>query len=176
MLLSYKTSLTHNIIMKKISLIVAMASIVFAIQSAHAQSTDTAKNKVEIKKKVKVGTHGRQVTKIKMESKGTPDAVAGSVDGAMGVNKTRVVAAPAASPTVVVVHDPAPTPAPVATTVTTTTEAKRVPVTTTHTTSTATSTHVVHATVAKPVYHKTTYKKKPVATSSSTTTTTTVKN
>lgn len=173
MLRIYKTS-TH-ITMKKICLLLAMAGTVLAMQSVHAQSGDTTKNKIEIKKKVKIGAHGRQVTKIRMEGKGTPGAITGSVDGAVSGKAPVAAPQPQPRPTVVVVHDPAPTPVPATTTVTTTTEAKRMPVTTTHVTKTTTSTsHVVHTTRTKPVYHKTTYKRHPV-TASATQTTTTVK-
>ena len=70
--------------MKKISLILLMAGMVWTIQTARAQtseSTDTSKNRVEIKKKVKTGAHGRQVTKIKMEGKGTQATLHDPADG-----------------------------------------------------------------------------------------------
>jgi hypothetical protein len=167
--------------MKKISLILAVAGIVLAIQPARSQSGDTTRNKIEVKKKVKVGVHGRQVTKVKMEGKGTPSAITGSVNGAVNDKQpvNVVTPAPQPRPTVVVVNrQPAPSPAPSTTTVTTTTQAKQVPVTTTRVTKTATNTaHVVHTTRAtKPVYRRTVYTRRPAATSSTqTTTTTTVK-
>ncbi|BAU52409.1 hypothetical protein MgSA37_00566 [Mucilaginibacter gotjawali] len=160
--------------MKKISLIIFMAGMIWTIQTAKAQQTqDTTKNRIEIKKKVKKGAHGRTVTKIKMTGTGTSDAISGAADGAAtGHLKPAPVPAPIVvntppppapeppAPTVVVVHDTVRTPAPVVapappatttTQVTTTTETKPVVTATTHHT-----THTYH----KPVhtYHKT-YKK-----------------
>jgi hypothetical protein len=169
--------------MKKISIVLIAAVIGLTIQSAHSQSSDTTKNHIEIKKKVKVGAHGRQVTKIKMEGKGTPSSISGAAEGA-ATGKLPEKATPPAqpvNPTIVVVHEPAPAiepekrPSPSTTTVTTTTEAKPVPVTTTHITKTTTTTAHVHTTTSKPIYHKTYTKKPAVASSTKTTTTTTVK-
>jgi len=161
-----------HLLMKNISLILALAVMVWIVQPVHAQTVDTAKNHVEVKKKVKTGVHGRSVTKIKMEGKGTPGTLSGATEGAVtGKAPTppppAPAAAPAANPTVVVVEpqtDKKPD------------QSKPVPVqtTTTHTVSTATSTHVVHHVAT--VHHKVV--KKPVASASTktTTTTTTVKN
>lgn len=169
--------------MKKISLILAAAVMVLTVQSARSQSSDTTKNHIEIKKKVKVGAHGRQVTKIKMEGKGTPGAITDAASGAVTGKIPQKVTAKPVSPTVVVVKpEPASKPAPSTTIVTTTAPVKHAPVITTHTTTTTTTTahtvhavHTAHAKTSKPVYHKT-YKRKPVAASSTkTTTTTTVK-
>jgi hypothetical protein len=150
--------------MKKISLLVVLASIGLAISPASAQSPDTTKNKVEIKKKTKVGVNGRQVTKIKMESKGTPEAVTGAVENAVTGNaKAATPATPAqpANPNVIVVH-----PEPVTKVVTV---PAPTPSSTTRTTTTTISSRRVSA--ATPVKRKTTVKK-PVASTSSTTTTT----
>jgi hypothetical protein len=174
--------------MKKISLILVMAGMVWAIQPAHAQTIDSSKNRIEVKKKVKTGVNGRKVTKIKMEGTGTQGAISGAADGTVtGKLPAPVTVTPPpapAPPTVVVVTPPSPDikPAPPTTDVTTTTtETKPVPVAPTSSTSTSqttTSTHVVHsANVNKGsthVYHKV-YKKKPAAAVSTTTTTTTVK-
>jgi len=179
--------------MKKISLILLIAGMVWTVQTAQAQTQDTTKNSIEIKKKVKKGAHGRTVTKIKMTGTGTPDAVDGAADGvATGHLKPAPTPAPIVittpappapeppAPTVVVVHDtvrtPAPAPvyipapAPTTTEVTTTTETKPVvtaKVATHHVTHTASAYH-------RPV-HKT-YKKIAATTpATKTTTTTTVK-
>ena len=125
--------------MKKINLLLALAAFGLTFQTAIAQTTDTSKNKVEIKKKVKVGVNGRQVTKIKMESKGTPGTVTGAVDGAISTKpKVITTPAPTVNPTVVVVQ-----PEPAVKTTASTTAAVSTPVTTTRTTTTtATSRHV----------------------------------
>jgi hypothetical protein len=170
--------------MKKISLMLAMASMVWAIQPAHAQTTDSSKNRIEVKKKVKTGVNGRKVTKIKMEGTGTQGAISGAADGTVtGKLPAPVVVTPPpapVAPTVVLVTPEPEKPVAPTTEVTTTTETKPVPVAPARSTSTSqtTSTHVVHsANVNKGsthVYHKV-YKKKPVAATSTTTTTTTVK-
>lgn len=148
--------------MKKLSLLLVLASICLAISPASAQTQDTTKNKVEIKKKTKVGVNGRRVTKIKMESKGTPEAVTGAVESAVTGNTSQKVITPAppANPTVVVLK-----PEPVTKVVT-------VPVKAPVTTTTKTTT-VNRSTSVRPVKRK--VYRKPVATSNSTTTTTTIK-
>jgi hypothetical protein len=164
--------------MKKISLMLVIASLGLTTQFANAQDNDTSKNKIEVKKKVKTGVHGRQVTKIKVEGKGTPEAINSAAASAV-TGKTRVVVAPTPAPTPpqVVVVNRNPDPKPATTTVVTKTETKPV-VTTRQTTTTATRTstaHVVHKTtpVKRPV-RRVVYKKPAVA-ASTTTTTTTVK-
>jgi hypothetical protein len=167
-------------IMKKISLILLMAGIGFTAQPVHAQDNDTSKNKIEVKKKIKVGAHGRQVTKIKVEGKGTPEAINSAATTAV-TGKTHVVVAPApavapaATPVVIINQHPEPKPA--ATTVTTTTETKPV-IATSKTTTSSVKTSTSHVVSKKPVtthvYHKV-YHKPDVAASSKTTTTTTVK-
>ena len=182
--------------MKKISLILFIAGMIWTVQTAQAQTQDTTKNSIEVKKKVKKGAHGRTVTKIKVTGTGTPDAINSAADGAV-TGHLKPAPAPVViitppppapeppAPTVVVVHDtvrtPAPAPvvapvaipAPTTTEVTTTTETKPVvtaKVATHHVTHTASTYH-------KPVhtYHKT-YKKPAAATQATkTTTTTTVK-
>ncbi len=118
--------------MKTINLFLASAVLGLMVQTTFAQTTDTAKNKVEIKKKTKVGVNGRRVTKIKMESKGTADAVTGAVDGAVtGNTAKKVTTTQPVNPTVVVVQ---PEPA-VKATAATNTQVKT-PVTTTRTTTT----------------------------------------
>lgn len=156
--------------MKKISLLVVLASICLAISPASAQTPDTTKNKVEIKKKTKVGVNGRQVTKIKMESKGTPEAVTGAVESAVtgkatpatpatpATATTSATPAQPASPNVIVVH-----PEPVTKVVTVPVKAP--------TTTTKTTTSVNRSVSVKPATRKRTVVKKPVATSSTTTTT-----
>jgi hypothetical protein len=178
--------------MKKISLILLMAGMVWAIQPAHAQTNDTTKNKIEVKKKVKTGVNGRKVTKIKMEGTGTPGTLAGAADGtvtgklpapAVTVIPPPVVVTPPpvdvtpppapVPPTVIVVTpQPDPKPAPVTTTVTTTTETKPVPAVATS------STHNIKTTAydrkgVKHVYHKVYAKKPALAPAAKTTTTTT---
>lgn len=165
--------------MKKISLILLIAGMGLTTQFVNAQDSDTTKNKIEVKKKVKVGVHGRQVTKIKVEGKGTPEAISNAAATA-ATGKTHVVVAPAATPAPaqVVVVDRRAEPKPAATTVTTTTETKPV-VTTRQTTTSATRTstaHVVHTNTPvkrRAVTHV--YKRPAVAASTKTTTTTTVK-
>lgn len=149
--------------MKKISLLVVLASICLAISPASAQTPDTTKNKVEIKKKTKVGVNGRQVTKIKMESKGTPEAVTGAVESAVTGKTSATAATPAtpaqsASPNVIVVQ-----PEPVTKVVTVPVKAP--------TTTTKTTTSVNRSVSVKPATRKRTVVRKPVATSSTTTTT-----
>jgi len=177
--------------MKKFSLILLMAGMIWTVQTAKAQTQDTTKNSIEVKKKVRQGAHGRTITKIKVTGTGTPDAINGAADGAVtGHPKPAPTPAPvvvvtppppapepppAPAPSVVVVHDtvrtPAPVPAPTTTQVTTTTETKPV------VTASATTHHVTHTTSAyhKPVH---TYHKKPATATATktTTTTTTVKN
>lgn len=172
--------------MKKISLILVMAGMVWAIQPAHAQTIDSSKNRIEVKKKVKTGVNGRKVTKVKMEGTGTQGAISGAADGTVTgkLPAPAVVTPPPApvTPTVVVVTPEPEKPVSPTTEVTTTTETKPAPVvpeSTTSTRQTTTSTHVVHSANvnkgATHVYHKV-YKKKPAAASSTkTTTTTTVK-
>ncbi len=165
--------------MKKISLMLLMASMGLTAQFVHAQDNDTSKNKIEVKKKVKTGVHGRQVTKIKVEGKGTPEAISNAAATA-ATGKTHVVVAPAPAPTPaqVVVVDRRTEPKPAATTVTTTTETKPV-ITTRQTTTRATRTStadVVHK--STPVKHRAVthvYKRPTAAASTKTTTTTTVK-
>ncbi|HWZ03964.1 MAG TPA: hypothetical protein VNX40_10180, partial [Mucilaginibacter sp.] len=82
--------------MKKISLILFVAGMIWTVQTAQAQIQDTTKNKIEVKKKVRKGAHGRTVTKIKMTGKGTPGAIDDAADGAATGH-----------------FKPAPTPAPV---------------------------------------------------------------
>ena len=187
--------------MKKIILILFIAGLVWTVQTAQAQTQDTTKNNVEVKKKVKKGAHGRTVTKIKMTGKGTPGAIDDAADGAVTghlkpapepapivVTPPPPAPAPApepAPPTVVVVHDtvvkPAPAPvtppvvapAPSTTQVTTTTETKPVDAAATVTTR--------HSTRVSPAYHKRvhtyhkTYRKTTTAPATKTTTTTTIK-
>jgi hypothetical protein len=181
--------------MKKISLILFIAGMIWTVQTAQAQTQDTTKNHVEVKKKVKKGAHGRTVTKIKMTGTGTPYAIDGAADGAAtGHLKPAPTPAPIVvtpppapapeppAPTVVVVHDtvrtpapppvvvPAPAPPTTTTQVTTTTETKPA------VTANLVTHHVTHTSTAyhKPVhtYHKT-YKKPAAAAASKTTTTTT---
>jgi hypothetical protein len=171
--------------MKKISLILVMAGMVWAIQPARAQTIDSSKNRIEVKKKVKTGVNGRKVTKIKMEGTGTQGAISGAADGTVtGKLPAPAVVTPPpapAAPTVVLVTPQPEKPVAPTTEVTTTTETKPAPVapaSSTSTSQTTTSTHVVRsANVNKGsthVYHKV-YKKKPAAATSTTTTTTTVK-
>ncbi|MDB4903672.1 MAG: hypothetical protein JWQ63_2953 [Mucilaginibacter sp.] len=173
--------------MKKISLMLAMAGMVWAIQPAHAQTIDSSKNRIEVKKKVKTGVNGRKVTKIKMEGTGTQGAISGAADGTVtGKLPAPVVVTPPpapVAPTVVLVTPEPEKPVLPTTEVTTTTETKPAPVapaSSTSTTQTTTSTHVVHSANANKgathVYHKV-YKKKPTVVSGTktTTTTTTVK-
>jgi hypothetical protein len=175
------------LIMKKISLILIMAGMIWTVQTANAQTQDTTKNNIEIKKKVKKGAHGRTVTKIKMEGTGTPDAIKGAAEGAVtghlptpapvAVTPPVVVTPPPppviepAAPVVVVVHDTVKTPAPPHTSTTQVT-------TTTETKPAVTASTTVHKTTTykKPahVYHKT-YVKAAVTPATKTTTTTTVK-
>jgi hypothetical protein len=154
--------------MKKISLILLMAGMGLTTQFVQAQDNDTTKNKIEVKKKVKTGVHGRQVTKIKIEGKGTPEAINSAAASAV-TGKTHVVVAPAPAPAPVVVVAPAPAAKP-ATTVTTTVT-KPVVTATSKKTITTTATHTSHTTAKRPVYHK----KPVVAGSTKTTTTTTIK-
>lgn len=177
--------------MKKISLILFIAGLVWTVQTAQAQTQDTTKNKIEIKKKVRKGSHGRTITKIKMTGTGTPGAISDAAEGAVTGHVQKPAPAPVvvtppppapepAAPTVVVVHDTvrAPAPAPVAvpaprpttTEVTTTTETKpavAANVTTHHVTRTSTMHKPVHT------YHRT-YKKAVVTPATKTTTTTKV--
>jgi len=185
--------------MKRISLILLIAGMIWTVQTAKAQTQDTTKNHVEVKKKVKRGAHGRTVTKIKMTGTGTPDAINGAADGAATGHLKPAPApapviittppppapepAPAPAPTVVVVHDTVRTPAPAAvpiapappgtTEVTTTTVTKPVA------TASVTTHHVTHTGTAyhKPVhtYHKVYHKTATTTPATKTTTTTTVK-
>src|SRR5450432_2019953 len=101
--------------MKKISVILLIAGLVWTVQTAQAQTQDTTKNSIEVKKKVRKGAHGRTITKIKMTGTGTADAINGAADGAVtGQLKPAPAPAPivittpappAPEPTVVVVHD-----------------------------------------------------------------------
>lgn len=150
--------------MKKISLLVVLASIYLAISPAKAQSPDTTKNKVEIKKKTKVGVNGRQVTKIKMETKGTPEAVTEAVESAVtGKAKPTTPTAPANPNVVVVEREPVTkvvtVPVPV--------EVKKPTVTARRTTTTTVNTRRVPKTAVKR-----TTTTKPIASSSTKTTTT----
>ncbi|MEO6633360.1 MAG: hypothetical protein ABIN13_16600 [Mucilaginibacter sp.] len=179
--------------MKKISLILFLAGLIWTVQTAQAQTQDTTKNTIEIKKKVRKGAHGRTITKIKMTGTGTPGAINDAAESAVtGHSKPQPTPAPivvtppppAPEPTVVVVHDtvrtPAPAPVPVVvpapapttTQVTTTTETKpavAANVSTHHATRTSTTYHRPAHT-----YHKT-YKKTTATPATKTTTTTTVK-
>lgn len=176
--------------MKKVTLVLFAACLIWTVQTVKAQTPDTTKNNIEVKKKVKQGVHGRTVTKVKMTGKGTPDALKEPANGtATGHLAPKpavepvVVTPPPASPAVVVVHDtvhqnapaaaPAPRPRTTTTQVTTTTETRPV------VTKTTTTHHVVATkkTYHKPVhsYHKT-YSKTAVGTpTTKTVTTTTVK-
>ena len=131
--------------MKKISLVLAVAALGLTVQTTFAQTTDTSKNKVEVKKKVKVGVNGRQVTKIKMESKGTPGTVSSAVDGAVSTNPKVTTPAQPANPTVVVVQ---PEPAVKATS--STVAAVKTPVTTTRTTTTTATSRRVSSSKVVP--------------------------
>ncbi len=159
--------------MKKISLIVALAIGICAVQTVKAQDRDT--NKVELKKKVKTTPKGHTTTKTKIEGSGTAGKAAVEANGSrpISVHPTTVVVSPAQPAPTQIVTVPAtpPEPAKPTTTVTTTTTTKATPVVqpVVKTTKT-TTTHVYHKTV--PVTHKV-VKKTPSAT---TTTTTTVKN
>ncbi len=189
----YTINIHLHIIMKKISLILLIAGMIWTVQTAQAQTQDTTKNKIEVTKKVRKGAHGRTITKVKVTGTGTPDAISGAADGALTghvkpapapapvvIVTPAPPAPPAPAPTVVVVHDTVRTPAPVAapvvapepakTEVTTTTETKPV------VTSTVVTHHVSHTAYHKPVhtYHKT-YKKAVTTPATKTTTTTTVK-
>jgi hypothetical protein len=182
--------------MKKISLILLLAAFVWTVQTAQAQTQDTTKkvqdttkNHIDIKKKVRQGSHGRTITKIKVSGKGTPGAISDAAEGALTGHVQKPVPAPVVvtpppptpAPTVVVVHDtvrtPAPAPVPVAvpaptpttTEVTTTTETKPA-VAANVTTHHATRTSTYHRPVR--TYHKT-YRKKAVAAPATKTTTTT---
>jgi len=170
-----------------------MAGMIWTVQTAQAQTQDTTKNSVEVKKKVKKGAHGRTVTKIKMTGTGTPDAINGAADGvATGHLKPAPAPAPIVittpappapeppAPTVVVVHDTVRTPAPAPVYVpapapTTTTEVTTTTETKPAVTTTVATHHVTHTGSAyrKPV-HKT-YHKTTVTPATKTTTTTTVK-
>ena len=131
--------------MKKISLVLAVAALGLTVQTTFAQSIDTSKNKVEVKKKVKVGVNGRQVTKIKMESKGTPGTVSSAVDGAVSTNPKVTSSVQPVNPTVVVVQ-----PQPAVKTTPTTTATVSKPVTTTRTTTVTTSSRNVSSTKVVP--------------------------
>lgn len=168
-----------------------MCAIIWSTQIAKAQTDDTTKNKIEIKKKVRKGSHGRTVTKIKMSGQGTASAINGAADGAVTGHLPTpptpapvVVTPPPPEPKVVVVHDtvrtpapapaavviPAPVPAPTTTTqVTTTTETKPAVTASTHVTNTSTHKKPVH------VYHRGYKRTKVAGASTKTTTTTTVK-
>lgn len=156
--------------MKKISLIALATAAILSAQIVRAQDNDTSKNKIEVKKKVKTGVHGRQVTKIKLEGKGTSEAI-NNAASTTTTGKTHVVVAQPVAPATppVVVVNPQSQPKPATTTTTTTLVTKPVQTTRTITsTSTHASTHVStrRHPVTKHVYHK------PGVT---TTTTTTVK-
>ncbi|MFI5138272.1 MAG: hypothetical protein ACHQIM_10630, partial [Sphingobacteriales bacterium] len=174
-----------NIVMKKISLILFIIGMIWTVQTAQAQTQDTTKNSIEVKKTVRKGAHGRTITKIKMTGKGTADAINGAADDAVtGHSKPVVINTPAPvqpQPTVVVVHDTVrtntpvpvyiPAPEPKTTEVTTTTTETK-PVVTAGV-NTHHATHAYH----KPghTYHRT-YKKTAATTpATKTTTTTTVK-
>ncbi|MDF2433985.1 MAG: hypothetical protein JWP44_3616 [Mucilaginibacter sp.] len=172
--------------MKKIRLVLIMAIMTWAVQAADAQTTDTAKNHIEVTKKTKTRRQGRKTTtKTVMEGTGTPSAISGAADAVVtgkpippppvATPPPAPVATPPAPPTVIVVKsEPEKAPEPATTSVTTTTETKPAPVATTsstHTTKTTTSSHAVHGTHA--THHKVYRKTTPVA--SATTTTTTVK-
>jgi len=182
--------------MKKISLILLLAGFVWTVQTAQAQAQDTTKkiqdttkNHIDIKKKVRQGSHGRTITKIKVSGKGTPGAISDAAEGALTGHVQKPAPAPVVvtppppapepvAPTVVVVHDTvrtpapapvaAPAPKPTTTEVTTTTETKpavSANVSTHHVTRTTTAHKPVHT------YHRT--YKKAVATPATKTTTTT---
>lgn len=167
--------------MKKLSLLVVLASIGLAISTVSAQTLDTTKNKVEIKKKTTIGANGQQETKIKMESKGTPEAVTNAVESAVtgraraatpatpatpATATTPVIPAQPASPSVIVVQSERVAKPETVTKVVTV--PVRQPVTTTKTTTTTTR-------AVKPAARKTTRKPVTASASSTTTTTTTVK-
>ena len=135
--------------MKKINLLFAVAALGLTVQTTFAQSIDTSKNKVEVKKKVKVGVNGRQVTKIKMESKGTPGTVSSAVDGTVNTNPKVATPAPTANPTVVVVQ-----PEPAVKASSSTVAAVKTPVTSTRTTTTTATSRRVSS--SKVVPRKTT--------------------
>ncbi len=174
--------------MKKIILLLFIAGMVWTVQTAQAQTQDTTKNSIEVKKKVRKGAHGRTITKIKMTGKGTPDAINGAADDAVtGHAKPVVINTPAPvqpQPTVVVVHDTVRTPIPVpvyipapepkTTEVTTTTTETKPDVTTSVNTHHATHTSTAYH---KPVhtYHRTYKKTAATKPATKTTTTTTVK-
>ncbi|MDB5005782.1 MAG: hypothetical protein JWP45_175 [Mucilaginibacter sp.] len=175
--------------MKTIRLVLIMAIMTWAFQAADAQTTDTAKNHIEVTKKTKTRRLGRKVTtKTVMHGTGTPGAISGAADEAVtgkpiqpapvATPPPAPVETPPAPPTVIVVKsEPEKAPEPPTTSVTTTTETKPVPVSTTTSTRTTktTSAHVVHHSthVTPHTYHKVYKKTTPVA--SATTTTTTVK-
>lgn len=140
--------------MKKINFLALVAAAVFSAHFASAQDNDTSKNKIEVKKKVKTGVHGRQVTKIKVEGKGTPEAIS-NVAATASTGKTHVVVAQPATPAPVVVVNPQPQPAATTTTTSVTKPAPTVHTTTTTTTHTATRARVVaKKPVHRRVYHK----------------------
>ena len=142
--------------MKKISLIALATAMVLSVQFAKAQDNDTSKNKIDVKKKVKTGVHGRQVTKIKVQGKGTPEALNKAAATAT-TEKTQVITRPA--PTSVVVVNQQPQAA--------TTQAAKPAPTTQSTKITSSHTHVIaRKSRVRHVHHK------PGVT---TTTTTTVK-
>lgn len=172
--------------MKKVTLVLLTACLIWIVQTVKAQTPDTTKNNIEVKKKVKQGVHGRTVTKVKMTGKGTPDAIKQPANGTATGHlapppkpavEPVVVTSPPATPAVVVVHDtvhqnaPAPAPKTTTTRVTTTTETRPV-------TKTVTTHHVVATkkTYHKPVhtYHKTYSKTAVGAPTTKTVTTTTV--
>ncbi|PTQ92709.1 hypothetical protein C8P68_11186 [Mucilaginibacter yixingensis] len=172
--------------MKKVTLVLLTACLIWTVQTVKAQTPDTTKNNIEVKKKVKQGVHGRTVTKVKMTGKGTPEALKESANGTATGHlappkpavEPVVVTPPPATPAVVVVHDtvhqtaPAPAPKTTTTRVTTTTETRPV------VTKTTTTHHVVATkkTYHKPVhtYHKTYSKTAVGAPTTKTVTTTTV--
>ncbi|MFD0752052.1 hypothetical protein ACFQZS_17995 [Mucilaginibacter calamicampi] len=94
--------------MKKLSLFLITAGLVWTVQTVDAQSVDTTKNKVEVKKKVREKADGTTVTKVKMTGKGTPTAIKDPASNATSSPSEAKPAAPAVvtpAPAVVVVRD-----------------------------------------------------------------------
>lgn len=173
-----------------------MAGLIWTVQTAQAETRDTTKkiqdttkNHIDIKKKVRQGSHGRTITKIKVSGKGTPGAINDAAEGALTGHVQKPAPAPVivtppppapepVTPTVVVVHDTVRTPAPAPVAVPAPTPATTEVTTTTETKpaiATNVATHHVTRTSAahKPVhtYHR--IYKKAVSTPATKTTTTT---
>jgi len=179
--------------MKKISVILLIAGLIWTVQTAQAQVQDTTKNSIEVKKKVRQGAHGRTITKVKVTGTGTPDAINGAADGAVtghlrpAPTPAPIVittpAPPAPEPTVVVLHDTVQTPAPPPVIIETPAHKSTEVTTTTTETKPVTANVTTHHVVYKSAYHRPThiyhmvYKKTTATTTpaTKTTTTTTVK-